>query len=130
MNNKEQFYKDAFPFFYEGLIKEIYSNDNIIICNLSNFTYGVFGYIKTKEGQGGVLITADNVRNIVANPNYCNQLIDELDKHDLLLNRTIVLNNKTFEVLKKFKGKTDLTGPSADIDLKMEEELMSKNKSR
>lgn len=130
MDKKQQFYQDALPFFESGILKNIYENDELTICNLANKGYCAFNYIKTKDGQAGIIINPVNVKEIVSDPSFYNRLIAELDRRDMLDERIFALNKKTFEIMTNMKKQTDIAGPSPDIDLQMEEELMAKYKSR
>lgn len=128
-HNKEIFYKDSMAFFEAGLLKEIYSSDELCICNIANQCYGVFPYVKTPSGQSCLLIIPKHVKEIIENPSFLTMLVNSLD-HKTLVSRSIALNNKTFKLMEEMKKRNDINGPTKDIDFEMEEELMAKNKSR
>lgn len=126
---KEKFYNDSKVFFEENLLNELYSSENLSICNLANQCYGVFPYMDTKEGQACLLVTSNQVQLIANDETFFNRLISGLDKK-VLNERSIALNERTLELMRKMKATNDINGPTKDIDLEMEEQLKAKNKSR
>ena len=51
--NRDLFYKEMAPFFEAGIFKEIYSSDLISICNVANYSYVIFNYVRIQEGRFG-----------------------------------------------------------------------------
>ena len=126
---REKFYQDSKMFFETGVLTEIYSNDDFCICNISNQCYGVFPYVEVSDIQTGVLMVPEHIKQIVYDNNMFNYIINNMDRN-ILEKRTIVLNKQMLESMINMKNKNDLQGPTTDIDFEMEQELMSKNKSR
>lgn len=126
---KEKFYIDSKLFFEENLLKELYSSENLCICNIADQCYGVFPYLDTKEGQACLLITSQQVKLMINDETFLNRLINDLDNKSLT-SKTITLNQRTFELMRKMKATNDIKGPTKDIDFDMEASLLAKNKNR
>ncbi|MBR6514771.1 MAG: hypothetical protein IKT46_08080 [Clostridia bacterium] len=128
MTNKQRFYKIAEPFFLAGLFKEIYQSDDISICNIANSGYAVFMYSLLKPHKedefAGIFVDKKGIRSIVNN----NSLIQTFYlawPNDVKKRSLLPLNDRTFKIIEKFKKKTDENGPSHEVDLEMEKEIMA-----
>ena len=63
---KEKFYEKTKLYFEEGLFKEIYSSDQISICNVSNAEYLAFIYDLFEDDlEIGICIKPDIILKIV-----------------------------------------------------------------
>ena len=60
MTAKETFYDDLKAFFDSGLMKELYMTDKLCICELGQFTYIVFTFIKDAESGKQIGFTASH----------------------------------------------------------------------
>lgn len=118
----DKFYKDSAFFFETGLMRELYANENVCICNLANQTYCAFIYKKSLSGQAGVLLDRKMVEMVIAEPAGLSVIVDT--------NRNLAfsLNGRTARILQNFKKITDLNGPSSEIDFEFEEQLLKMNK--
>lgn len=118
----EKFYKDSSFFFETGLMREIYADENICVCNLSNQTYCAFIYKKSLSGQAGVLLDRNMVEMVIKEPAGLSLIIEA--------NRSLAfaLNGRTAKILQNFKNYTDVNGPSTEIDFDFEEQLLKMNK--
>lgn len=140
MNNniskREKFHRDAFLYFDNELVREIFYTDDFSICNIANSHYAVFFYPSSSEGiyanekrgPSGLFVSSDFMRDIIHNPSNVSRLssVDE----DTLLKYLFRLNQDNFLKIKQLKDKTDLEGPSSKIDLSLEEELLKKGYGR
>lgn len=131
---KESFYNDSDLFFQEGILREIYSTDTFSICNVANHNYAFFPFSTSesrlftskKEGHLGIFISINFLRKVLNdNSNLANlALIDKANMKKL----SFRLNDKNYIALKQLKEKTDLNGPSSEIDLAMEAKLLNSKK--
>ena len=112
-------------FFDAGVLREIYYDNMISICNVSNSCYAIFDYVICKE-MGipcGFVLEACYLHNVMHN-NVCfykwiAQIPEnERDQH------VICCGEKTFAAMIKRKQQTDLKGPL--VNLEYEQKLIDK----
>jgi hypothetical protein len=136
MDNMKEFYKNAPLFFDEGLVREVFIDDDFCICNISNYVYAFFPFPKTffekrdfkKNGYCGMVIPKSMASLLIEDISNIKLLAacDSKEINDL----SFRLNDKSYLILKKYKMQTDLNGPTKEIDFEMEKEIMSKSKSK
>jgi len=128
----KQFEELSSSFFRDGLLKSVYSDENVNVCNLANTTYVLFSYdmmCKGKENFVGILFNGKYLQQVIENPVIIlNNFINSNDKDRLEV--MVPLNNSSYQIMKQMKVNTDIHGPSKEINLQLEQELMAKNKSR
>ena len=132
MLNDEKFYISMKKFFDAGVLKEIYSSNDLSICNISNCCYAAFDYdmcSQTKVPFG-----------IVLEPKYLNSIMEDNNRFYNWLNTIskeeqqklmIHCDERNFNIMLQEKQKTDKNG--SIISLEYEQELIEKyekNKSR
>ena len=132
MNYKQRFYEISKPFFEEGLLKEIYSNDKVSICNLVNHRYVIFFYEMLKQGQKdfpGIMFKGHRLEATVDDPKYlleCYRMSSKETQIALLYPLNDFNFTRTQEV-KKIMGKQ---GPDPSMRPDIEERILRKEKSR
>lgn len=130
MNKRDLYYALTTKHFDLGLLREIYSDDSVSICNLANSVYLAipFETIETNIPVG-VVVDVDAVKKIIKNSQYVYQIANSY----ALQNQKkyiVPIDNKLIEVFLPIKQKRELPGnESSNIDLVFEQELMQKNKS-
>ena len=135
MNNEEykkQFEQLVTPFVEAGLLKVIYNDENVSVCNLANTTYALFSYQMLCEGKEnfvGILFNGKYLNKVVENPIILLQDYVNCNEKQRV-NMMVPLNQVSFKIMKDMKNKTDVFGPSKEINLELEQELMVKNKNR
>ena len=129
-NNRENFIKLTSKFFEAGLLKEIYNIGNVSICNMANTSYVLFSYDMYDENiqnYSGIMFNGKKIKEVVNNPELVliGFMNGDLNKKRNLL---VPLTEKSFSIMQDFKNKTDITGPTQDIDLEFEENLKQKSR--
>lgn len=132
MNFEPVFRKISNRFFKEDLLKEVYSNKEVCICNAANSGYVIFYYDLLKNGIKdfcGILFPGKLLEEAVKNPNYileCFKITPDNEKSKNLF----MLNDIYFNATKKVKAYTDINGPYPAIRLDIEEKIQSKGSSK
>ena len=128
MTEREKFLLENERFFESGFIREIYGNEDVSILNVCNSLYVATKYQKL-EGYNhtATIVGIDQIKEIVENNSYLINWMSRLSREDM---KKVLMefNDRTFEVMKKIKGETDITGPTQYIDLELEENLKQKNR--
>ena len=134
--NREQFEEQAKRFFDAGLLKRLYTTDEICICNAVNTTYMVFPYFswdlpEKGEVQFGVRLPAWTIRKILDyGDGYFFALCDELMNRNTFSNRGEFLTDAVFALMEISRKKREIEGLTPDIDLSLDEELLRMNNGR
>ena len=126
---REEFLKDIEKYREAGVLKEIFNTDDFSICNISNQCYAIFSYYKSELGQCGILMSPDRIREIISSPELFAIIVSKMDKEHIR-KMTLILNEKNFNVMLDMKKKTDTNGPSPDIDVELEAELLGREKNK
>lgn len=124
MGNRDDFLRELSEFFDSGAIREIYANDNISLLNVANTLYVGTNYYKDKSDNTymGLILEVDQMRKAVENNNYIFQVMASAPKK-VLKQVLVEFSDKTLEIMKRYKDKTDKEGPSEHIDFDFEAEL-------
>lgn len=126
---KEKFYEKTKLYFEEGLFKEIYSSDEISICNVCNTEYLVFIYDLFNDGlEIGICIKQDIIPKIIEDNYLINKIYLSSSAEEK--SKCTIDIKQNYQLMKNLKQQTDVLGPSKNINLALEQELMSKNKNR
>ena len=129
---KQQFKELIAPFLESDLLKEIYKDEYVSICNIANTSYALFSYDMMCNGKDdfvGILFNGQYLEKVADNPQLLLKDFVNSDEKKKL-NMMVPLNEKSFEIMKNMKKKTDISGPTNEINLELEEQLLAKNKSR
>ncbi len=120
---REEFLRGVEPFFSNGLAYEIYFHEKGSIMNLVNCLYVASIYSDDDDGdQVGIMIPKSIAKKAVTNWPEFLIWFDSLSDHDK--RKTIMIfNPETLEVAKEIKARTDIEGPTKDVDLKWEQRL-------
>lgn len=132
MEQKNSFYNSKIKeLLNEGLIREIYSSSKISIMNISNSCYAVFDYEGCFKLNSifGLIMDAQSIRTIINDESQFRKWLNGVSKKEVS-KCMLIVNDANINVMKSLKSKTDVSGPTEDIDLQLEQELMQKNKSR
>lgn len=132
VNNKEKYYEVINGLAEEGLLREVYFDDNISILNIADKVYMVNAIEEKKKHRkkGEQYVTgymADyEMIDYVSNgfEYYYKMLKAQGGKVQL-----IKLDPQTIQKIKKFKAETLKKGPSKNINYEIEEKLMDKMKN-
>jgi hypothetical protein len=129
-NDRENFIKLTSKFFEAGLLKEIYNVGNVSICNMADTSYVLFSYDMYDENTknySGIMFNGKKIREVVNNPELVliGFMNGDLNKKRNLL---VPLTERSFSIMKGLKSKTDITGPTQDIDLEFEDSLKQKSR--
>ena len=120
------------PFEEAGLLFVVYNDNYFSVCNLANTTYVLFSYDMLCEGKDnfvGILFNGKYLDKVIIHPELLLQdYVNSSEKERI--NMMVPLNKASFEIMKEMKNKTDVSGPTKEINLELEQELMAKNKSR
>ena len=128
--DREKFYRDMEKFFTEGLVREIYSDDKICICNMANQVYAAFCYLDIGFGQVCFVERSSVMKQLVEKPEELLFVIKACLKDRKLSSRIDKMDKKMYDKLKYFKALRDVEGPSSDIDFDFEAEMMELSKSK
>lgn len=127
MNNKEQYYEMIASLIEDGLIREIYHDDDMSILNLAEKIYMV-NLIdingKIRKCVGGIVIPQSAAEYVAGNLKNYNKYITRYQKNLL----TVVFSEDFIKLIKSYKNETLKNGPSEFIDYEMEERLAKKMK--
>ncbi len=118
-HDKKLFYEKARRFFDDGLMYEIYVSDTLCICNVANQCYAVFPYRGNGLGADGMFIGPAMIPKIIEDEGYLAARVAE--DRNLWTSLSILLDDTRYGNFRKFKKRNDITGPTSDIDLDMEE---------
>ena len=132
MNNKTKFYEILKKYFEVGVLNEIYSSDEISICNVSNYAYIVFCYDTLKAGIdniGGFCMDKKVIPTIIENNNMFHAIVANWNEQ-IANDAFVKICDENFKIMCDLKKQTDINGPTNNIDLHMEEEIKIKNKSK
>lgn len=131
MGNRDDFLRELSEFFDSGAIREIYANDNISLLNIANKCYIGTNYYKDKSNNTyfGLVLGVDQMRKAIENNNYILQVMANAPKK-VLKQVLVEFNDKSLEIMKRYKDKTDKEGPSEYIDFDFEAELESLVRNR
>jgi len=129
---KTKFYEKTKLYFEEGLFKEIYSSDQISICNVSNTEYLAFIYDLFEDDlEIGICIKPDIILKIVEDNYLINKMYLSSSRQEK--SKCTIDIKQNYKLMKEMKQKTDILGPSKNINIELEQELIEKygkNKSR
>lgn len=109
-----------------GLIKEVYSTDDFIVCNIANYWYAMFLDIKGNEAAG-FTISSKALEVLTTYPDFYKNIIAALEEQNMLERSIIVLNDKNYEKVRGSKQKTDISGPSPNINIDLEKRIIEEN---
>lgn len=125
LNEKEKFYESMKKFFDEGVLREVYSTDDFVICNAANSCYIVFDYKFSNQmpTPHAFNLAPGHVEPVMVDNTALYRWLDGMSKRKLKDN-LVVCSDRMLEILKLQKQKTDLTGPLVDLDL--EQSLIEK----
>lgn len=124
----KEFSEDLKDFFDEGVISEVYSDDDKCLCNVANYCYICFPYYKdeTLNSQIGLPISAESLKKMIDDRMYFYRATLSLGNN---INKSfLVFDDALLKKLLEKKKIYDVTGPSNYIDKEMEEEIMGKGK--
>ena len=128
--SKEEFYIDLKKFYDSGILKDVYSSDNVCLCNASNYGYIAFPYMKISTGsQIGVSFNSKGLTKFINDPTYVYKKLLYGDQQ-YMKECLVIMNDYTFDKLAEYKKQTDLNGPNSAIDLDLEKQIMSNSKKR
>ncbi len=120
---RKAFLRDLEPFFSGGFAREIHFHKKGSIMNLANSFYVASMYLKDDLGYPiGIIvpkIVAEvGVEDWIALLQWFNALSDSEKSQCVML-----FTPKTLEVARQIKARTDVEGPSEDVDLEWEQRL-------
>ena len=124
------FWQENKPFFDAGVLRTVYAGEEFCVCNMCNSSYVTFDLVKLLPGESrhGLRTTINQVKAMVEDPGYYLRWLDHLKQNDGWQMRLVELDEPTLAWMKSLKAQTDLSGPSAKVDLKYENWLY-KNKA-
>lgn len=109
-----------------GLIKEVYSTDDFIVCNIANYWYAMF--LNTKGNAAfGLAISSKALEALTTYPDFYKNVIAALEEQNMLERSLIVLNDKNYEKVRGLKQKTDISGPSPNVNIDLEKRIIEEN---
>ena len=113
--------KCIYNFFDEGLVKQIYFNDKISICNVANCCYVIFekGVIELSEIPFGVIMEQKYLESIMQDNSRFYNWASKISKKELD-ERIVFFNDKTFELMKKEKLQNEINGSKVNLDYEQE----------
>lgn len=118
----DTFYKDLKDCFEEKLITEISRGKRFSVCNMADMFYAVFPHVKSGKYQCGVIVNHENIKYLVEDEMFFKKIYSSMSKEEQK-QLSFVLDEGVKELLRKYKAKTDLEGPSNDIEVELEEQL-------
>ena len=128
--NREKFYNDISKFIDEGIVKEIFSNEELCILNFSDFYYVVCPYIFTDENHSfGLITNAENAKEIAEDNIKLFYTLRTFDK-DYFQKGTLELSEENYNNIKKFVSINQNNRPSKFINYDIEQEIMNMNKGK
>lgn len=124
-----EFWQENRPFFDAGVLRIVYSAETFCICNMCNSAYVTFDLVKLlpTESRHGLRTTINQVKALAEDPGYYLRWLDHLRQNDTWQMRLVALDEQTIDWMKSLKAQTDISGPSAKVDLKLESWLYQKN---
>lgn len=128
MDERTKFLNQNQKFFENGLINEIYGNENISVLNIGNSLYVASQYAHDKNFvYSACIVDVEQIKKIIENNDILSIWIHNMSNEEL---KKIVVefNDRSYDIMKNIKAKTDIEGPSQFIDLEFEESLKQKNK--
>ncbi len=120
---REAFLRDLEPFFGGGFAHEIYFHKKGSIMNLANSLYIASMYLKDNLGYSIGIIVPKEVAKVgtedwMALLQWFNALSDSDKEHCVML-----FAPKTLEAARQIKARTDVEGPTENVDLEWEQRL-------
>lgn len=131
MNKKELYYELTKKHFDLGILKEVYSSENVSVTNLADSYYLAVPFAAIEKNiPVGVITDANGLKRIIEDNNHVYVLGDYYakTKQDKYI---VSINDDLIRVFLPIKQKREETASvSGCIDLNFEQELMAKNKNR
>lgn len=131
MNKRDLYYVMTSKHFDLGLLKEIYANDSISICNLANSMYLAIPFEAIEKNiPVGVVVDVEGVKKIIEDNKYVYAVANSYASQNQ--SKYIVpIDDKLIEVFLPIKQKRELNGNvSSNIDLQFEEQLLRQNNDK
>lgn len=131
MTKKEKFYLQAQKFFEEGILKEIYTTDNISLCNVGNAYYAAFlvGDTYRENNIQFMLLSDDQIEFIMQNDDNLSRLYRARPTNQKML---YVFDERAYNTMNNSRNRILVEGPAVDLEneARLIEKYSSKNKSR
>lgn len=129
VNNKEKYYETVNALAEEGLVKEIYVDENISILNVANKVYMV-NVIESKKKRRNK--DSEYVTGYMADSEMIDYVSNGFQYYYKMLKaqagkvQMMKLSPEMIGKIRKFKAETSKKGPSKNISFEIEEKLMEK----
>ena len=121
---KDFFYTHVKELLEENLIKEIYAGKSLSIMNVANSCYVVFviRHALDLECIFGFIMDPESILKITKSEAAFHRWVKASSK-ETLKKFMLIVNETNINVMRELKAKTDVSGPTKDIDLQMESML-------
>ena len=125
MIRTNEFWQDNRSFFDEGVLRIVYSSENFCVCNMCDSAYVTFDLVRIapNEIRYGLRTTVNQFKSMVDDPDYYLRWLEHLYDNGTWQKRLVALDRPTLAWMRSMKEYTDAEGPSAYVDLKLEEKL-------
>lgn len=129
MNKKELYYELTKKHFDAGVLKEVYSSENVSVTNLANSYYLAVPFATIENNiPVGVITDVNGLKKIINDDNHVYVLGDYYTrtKQDKYI---VAINDDLIRVFLPIKQKRELTNSVSEcVDLEFEESLKQKSR--
>lgn len=129
MDLKEKFFTNIEPYISNGVLKEIYSNDEFCIMNFGELFYIGCLYNGIDGIPFGTMIAAQDIKKVVENNVLFFMYLKEMGKEGFY-KRSISLEKENLNKAISYIERKKQSGATSIVDHALEEEIMNMNKSK
>ena len=114
---RKKYLQDMKKFFDASLVREIYYDDMISICNIADCCYAIFDYVICKEMEipCGFVLEAKYLSSVMANYDRFYKWIATIPEKERN-NHIIYCGEKTYKAMVEKKRQTELNGPLVNLE--------------
>lgn len=133
MDNKEFWYQYNKQLYDEGILKDVFVGERMVVCNVSDYFYALFYYSMAEYAYNnntvvsGITVRSDLVPDIVANEELYTRSMTRLTKEQIE-KISVSLTEKNIATLRSRLQESKINGPFPRIDKEMEQKLLGKRK--
>lgn len=118
MKDREGFYRTVSAYLRKGVMKEIFTAEDLVILRVADSFYIASNYTASKEGYVAFLVNGKMIRAMMVDHSFLERLAETSDQQ-MLSQMMFCLTDKTFGRFRRWKGSpfSDLTHRFVDPEL-------------
>ena len=121
--DKERFFSGIQKYVDDGLLRTIYSDDNLAVVCVGDLFYLICPYFTLDNGDYfGMSIKKDNIHIAIEDPEFFFKSIKEMNS-SLFLSKMFNFSYKYYDVVKSTVDECHKKGDTVDLDYQFEENL-------